>query len=87
MKRDRREIGFVAGAVAFLLAGTLAAGPVAAQQVMGVLGPPSATTTLGGEQLPPPPAKFGGVINESAKDSKTWWPPRVVPPKGAPKCC
>ncbi len=27
---------------------------------------------------------FGGVIKESAKDSKPWWPPRVVPPKGAP---
>jgi arylsulfatase len=27
---------------------------------------------------------FGGVIKESAKDSKQWWPPRVVPPKGAP---
>jgi arylsulfatase len=24
------------------------------------------------------------VIKESAKDSKPWWPPRVVPPKGAP---
>jgi arylsulfatase len=28
--------------------------------------------------------KFGGVIKESAKDSKSYWPPRVVPPKGAP---
>ena len=28
--------------------------------------------------------KFGGVIKESAMDSKPWWPPRVVPPKGAP---
>ena len=27
---------------------------------------------------------FGGVIKESAKNSKPWWPPRVVPPKGAP---
>ena len=27
---------------------------------------------------------FGGVIKESAKDSKPYWPPRVVPPKGAP---
>ncbi|HEV3193467.1 MAG TPA: arylsulfatase, partial [Polyangiaceae bacterium] len=31
-----------------------------------------------------PPPKFGGVIKETAKDSKPWWPPRVVPPKGAP---
>ena len=28
--------------------------------------------------------KFGGVINQSATDSKPYWPPRVVPPKGAP---
>ncbi len=57
---------------------------VAAQQVTGVPGSPSATTTLDGKQLPPPPPKFGGVIKESAKDSTPWWPPRVVPPKGAP---
>ena len=55
-----------------------------AQQITGVLGSPSATTTIEGAQLPPPPPKFGGVINQSAKDSKPWWPPRVVPPKGAP---
>jgi arylsulfatase A-like enzyme len=55
-----------------------------AQQVNGVLGSPSATITLDGKQLPPPPEKFGGVIKESAKDSTPWWPPRVVPPKGAP---
>ncbi len=55
-----------------------------AQQITGVLGSPSATTTIPGNQLPPPSPKFGGVINESAKDSKPWWPPRVVPPKGAP---
>ena len=47
-------------------------------------GSPSATTTIDGKYLPPPPPKFGGVINLSAKDSKPWWPPRVVPPKGAP---
>jgi arylsulfatase A-like enzyme len=28
--------------------------------------------------------KFGGVIKESAMDSKPYWPARVVPPKGAP---
>jgi len=55
-----------------------------AQQVTGVLGSPSATTTIPGNQLPPPPPAFGGVINESAKDSKPWWPPRVAPPAGAP---
>jgi arylsulfatase A-like enzyme len=84
MKRNPREIGVVATVAAFLLAATLAVTPVAAQHVTGELGSPSATTTIDGKQLPPPPAKFGGVIKESAKGSKPWWPPRVVPPKGAP---
>jgi arylsulfatase len=70
--------------VVFLIAATLAVALVAAQQVAGVLGSPSATTTIDGKELPPPPPKFGGVIKESAKDSKSWWPPRVVPPKSAP---
>jgi arylsulfatase len=74
----------VAEAATFLLAGALTVLPVAAQQVMGVPGSPSATTTLDGKQLPPPPPKFGGVIKEDAKDSKPYWPARVVPPKGAP---
>ena len=55
-----------------------------AQQVTGELGSPSATTTIDGKQIPPPPMPFGGVIKESVSDSKAWWPPRVVPPKGAP---
>jgi arylsulfatase A-like enzyme len=83
MKRQPREIRVVAAVVRFLLAAALAA-PVAAQQVTGVLGEPSATTTIDGKQIPPPPPKFGGVIKESAADSKSWWPPRIVPPKGAP---
>ena len=59
-------------------------GSASAQQVTGVLGSPSATTTLDGKQLPPPDPKFGGVIKEKASESKSWWAPRVVPPKGAP---
>src|SRR5467141_266066 len=62
----------------------LAAAPASAQQINGEPGSPSATMTLDGKQLPPPPMPFGGTIKESAKDSKPWWPPRVVPPKGAP---
>ena len=58
--------------------------PASAQQITGVPGSPNATVTLDGKQLPPPPMPFGGVIKESAKDSTPWWPPRVVPPKGAP---
>ena len=59
-------------------------GVATAQVVTGVPGSPSATTTIDGKQLPPPPAKFGGVIKQTAKDSKPYWPPTVVPPKGAP---
>jgi arylsulfatase len=58
--------------------------PAPAQQITGTPGSPSATTTISGKELPPPPEKFGGVIEESVKDSKPYWPPRVVPPKGAP---
>ena len=53
-------------------------------QITGTPGSPSATTKINGKQLPPPPLPFGGVIKESVKDSKPYWPPRVVPPKGAP---
>ena len=55
-----------------------------AQQVTGVLGSPSATTTVSNKQLPAPDPKFGGVIKNDALQSKIWWAPRVVPPKGAP---
>jgi len=64
--------------------GTTAAFSVQAQQVNGVLGSPGATTTIDGKQLPPPDPNFGGVIKEKATESKAWWAPRVVPPKGAP---
>ncbi len=84
MKQDPREIGVVAAVAAFLLVTMLATAPVAAQQVTGELGSPSATTTISGEQLPPPDPTFGGVIAEKASESKAWWPPRVVPPKSAP---
>jgi arylsulfatase len=55
-----------------------------AQQTTGVPGSPSATTTIDGRYLPPPPPKFGGEIGLSAQDSKPYWPPQIVPPKGAP---
>ena len=58
--------------------------PALAQQVTGTPGSPDATTTINGKQLPPPDPKFGGVIKDNALQSKAWWPPRVVPPKGAP---
>jgi arylsulfatase A-like enzyme len=55
-----------------------------AQQTTGEPGSPSATTTIDGKYLPPPPPPFGGVINLGAEQSKPYWPPTVVPPKGAP---
>ena len=72
--------GMVAAAV------MTAAGSAQTQQVQttGAPGSPDATTTIDGKQLPPPDPKFGGVIKEKASESKPWWPPRVVPPKGAP---
>jgi arylsulfatase len=63
---------------------TLTATSAFGQQVTGTPGSPSATTTLSGQQLPPPDPKFGGLIEEKASNSKPWWPPRLVPPKGAP---
>src|SRR5271167_2750343 len=55
-----------------------------AQQVTGVPGTASATTTIDGKQIPPAAPNFGGVIKEKAAQSKSAWPARVVPPKGAP---
>src|SRR5437588_3328558 len=73
-----------------LIGGMLAATVMAiapsvwAQQINGTPGSPDATVTIDGKQIPPPPMPFGGVIKEAATDSKPYWPPRVVPPKGAP---
>src|SRR5207247_3496309 len=64
----------------------VAAASLQAEQIQttGTPGSPGATTTISGKQLPPPDPKFGGVIKENAAQSKAWWAPRVVPPKGAP---
>jgi arylsulfatase len=53
-------------------------------QTTGTAGAPNATTTANPAALPNPPPKFGGVANMTASGSKSWWPPRIVPPKGAP---
>ncbi len=58
--------------------------PAMAQKITGVPGSPSATTTISNKQLPAPDPKFSGVIKNDALQSKPWWAPRVVPPKGAP---
>jgi arylsulfatase len=58
--------------------------PAMAQQTTGAPGSPSATTTIDGKYLPPQPPRFGGEINLDAANSKPYWPPKIVPPKGAP---
>src|SRR4051812_16848983 len=70
----------LAGCALFALTGVAAH----AQQTSGTLGSPSATTTIDGKYLRPPPSKFGGEINLQADQSKPYWQPQVVPPKGAP---
>jgi arylsulfatase A-like enzyme len=50
-------------------------------------GSPAATQSLRSMYLPFPKfpeVKFGGKIGINASDSKPFWTPRVVPPKGAP---
>src|SRR5262249_4464203 len=99
MRKHMRLAGFAAvalGAVLGYVAGTgklrsllgaeegKTARPGWAPQTAGVPGSPGATTTISGKQLPPPDPNFGGVIKENAAQSKAWWAPRVVPPKGAP---
>src|SRR5436190_7362819 len=78
-----RQIALNSVAACVLVA---AATSIQAQQIQttGTPGAPGATTTIDGKQLPPPDPKFGGVIKQTAVDSKPYWPPTVVPPKGAP---
>jgi arylsulfatase A-like enzyme len=79
-KRNVAPCGLLTGLLLVLLTAITAH----AQQTTGAPGSPSATTTIDGKYLPPPPPKFGGEIGLSAPDSKPYWPPTVVPPKGAP---
>jgi arylsulfatase len=58
--------------------------PASAQQINGTPGSASSTEVINGNQIPAPPVPFGGVLKPSVADSKIWWPPRIVPPKGAP---
>jgi arylsulfatase len=54
---------------------------MSADTIHGVPGSPSATRTIYGTQLPAPDTKFGGVIQETAAQSKPYWPPRTVLPR------
>jgi arylsulfatase len=61
-----------------------AAALVMAQQTWTGPGAPGATESLKTQDLPPGPAKVGGVVKPNAADSKPYWSPLTVPPKGAP---
>jgi arylsulfatase len=87
MLERKRVLGVLlalAGAALGFVVATAQQGVPKAQPAAPPPGSPQATTTIDGKQLPPPPPKFGGVVKENYKDSKPWWPPRVIPPKGAP---
>ena len=70
--------------LAFVALAPLGIIPATGQQTRGTPGSPSARTTIDGKYLPSPPAPFGGTIGLDARESKPYWPPTVVPPKGAP---
>ena len=63
-----------------------AGGEVASEDYtyFGQPGAPTTTASVNGRTLPANPAAFGGKIERSATQSKPYWPPRIVPPKGAP---
>jgi hypothetical protein len=70
----------------FLLGTSYLPGAIA-QQITGTPGSPSATVTIDGKQLPPPPLKFGGVIQQSAKDSKRGGRRAWFRRRARPTCC
>src|SRR5215469_16213916 len=83
-KESLMQKGTAAILIALIIASVVGAGSAVSQQAPGAVGSPSGTTTINGSQLPTPSPPFGGKIERNAAQSKPWWPPRVVPPKGAP---
>ncbi len=81
LDQNRGPLGLAIACLFFVLP---AAVPVNAQEINGTPGSPEATQSTNGQVLPAPSPPFGGVINLNANQSKPWWPPRIVPPKGAP---
>src|SRR5271167_1669470 len=62
-----------------------AAGSAPAREPTGNnIGSPDGTRTIPGDVLPPLDLHWGGEANLNAAQSKSWWPPRIVPPAGAP---
>ena len=47
-------------------------------------GSPAYGEPVTSKALPPPVPQFGGEIKQTAADSTPWWPPRIIPPEGAP---
>ena len=89
MKRGIWKIGVtcLVGAVVAIFAMAVSRARAQTQlqpQVTGKLGAPDATYFPNSKVLPATMPKFGGVIKRNALQSTPWWPPRVVPPKGAP---
>jgi arylsulfatase len=82
IRKPHARGAFFARLGAALVLTALAGAGAHAQQISGTQ--PNQTIVIEGSQIPAPPPKFGGVINETADTSKPWWPPRIVPPKGAP---
>ena len=80
----RRKVVLTFTVIALFIMAGFRVAPVYAQQINGVPGSPSSTMTLDGKQLPPPADAVWRCDQGKAKDSTPWWPPRVVPPKGAP---
>ena len=56
----------------------------ARQSIGNAIGSPEGTRTIPGDVLPAPDLPFGGTSGLNAAQSKPWWPPRIVPPAGAP---
>jgi arylsulfatase len=89
-RRESMSEGFRQLRTMYVLVAALAVSTIAAQatwaqsQVTGKLGAPDATYFPDSKILPAPMPKFGGVIKRNALQSKAWWPPRIVPAKGAP---
>ncbi len=99
MRKRWRLLGLVAVAIGALLGYLTATGklsallsadvkepaaPAKAADAGPAPGSPAYSAPIDGKQLPAPDPKFGGVIKDNAAQSKAWWAPRVVPPKGAP---
>ncbi len=85
MRWELRRTAFLAEAFALFFIATLSLATASAQVVTtGTPGSPDATTTVDSRYLPAPPQKFEGQIGLNADQSKSAWPARIVPPKGAP---